>query len=250
MGGDQKLVPGAATDTAIDAAAALKLEALAVVIARRIPVGSLGLLDYALCTSPDLRESMRRLTRYFALVTQRVKLVLEVRDGQARLVFNRDGRAARQWVEFASAMIAERLRQAMGSSMRYSLVSFIHGPPKKTTAHDWFFGVKVRFGATHDVLAFPAVLLDSPVRTAAAALGGVLEGHEAARADPRRAAPRTGLLDEARRACAHQLLEDPSLTVTEVVHRLAFSDPSAFFRAFRRWTGQSPKATRGRLSLH
>jgi AraC-like DNA-binding protein len=48
------------------------------------------------------------------------------------------------------------------------------------------------------------------------------------------------LLDEARRARASSLL-DKDLTVAEVSERLGFSEPSAFFRAFRRWTGGSPK---------
>jgi AraC-like DNA-binding protein len=48
------------------------------------------------------------------------------------------------------------------------------------------------------------------------------------------------LFDEARRARAATLL-DQHLTVAEVAERLGFSEPSAFFRAFRRWTGGSPK---------
>lgn len=49
------------------------------------------------------------------------------------------------------------------------------------------------------------------------------------------------LLDEARRSRARELLE-AGLKVADVSARLAFSEPSAFFRAFRRWTGQTPNA--------
>ncbi len=46
-------------------------------------------------------------------------------------------------------------------------------------------------------------------------------------------------------ACS--LLEDTSLAMDEVARRLGFSESSAFSRAFRRWTGQSPGQFRSRL---
>lgn len=56
----------------------------------------------------------------------------------------------------------------------------------------------------------------------------------------RRGTSHQELLDEARRDSA-QVLLDAGLTIAQVSERLGFSEPSAFFRAFRRWTGQSPK---------
>lgn len=50
--------------------------------------------------------------------------------------------------------------------------------------------------------------------------------------------------DGARRDAAITLLNDPNLTVCEVAERVGFSDPSAFHRSFKRWTGQSPGAYR------
>lgn len=50
--------------------------------------------------------------------------------------------------------------------------------------------------------------------------------------------------DSARRDAAIALLHDPQLTVCEVAERVGFSDPSAFHRSFKRWTGQSPGAYR------
>jgi AraC-like DNA-binding protein len=48
------------------------------------------------------------------------------------------------------------------------------------------------------------------------------------------------LLDEARRALAEQLLLDIDVSVKDAAYSLGFSDPSAFNRAVRRWTGQTP----------
>lgn len=50
------------------------------------------------------------------------------------------------------------------------------------------------------------------------------------------------LLDSVRRELAVRHLADPNATVAKVAWLVGFSEPSAFHRAFRRWTGQSPRA--------
>ena len=50
------------------------------------------------------------------------------------------------------------------------------------------------------------------------------------------------LLDIVRRELAIRHLADPNATVAKVAWLVGFSEPSAFHRAFRRWTGQSPRA--------
>ncbi len=49
------------------------------------------------------------------------------------------------------------------------------------------------------------------------------------------------LLDEARRELAVRHLAAPDATVAKVAWLVGFSEPSAFHRAFRRWTGHSPR---------
>lgn len=49
------------------------------------------------------------------------------------------------------------------------------------------------------------------------------------------------LLDDVRRERALLLLDDSSLTVSQVSFLLGYSEPAAFFRAFRRWTGATPQ---------
>ncbi|WP_394828044.1 helix-turn-helix transcriptional regulator [Pendulispora albinea] len=48
------------------------------------------------------------------------------------------------------------------------------------------------------------------------------------------------LLESARRESAYAYLRDPSLTMTEIAFRLGYRDATAFFRVFKRWTGQTP----------
>lgn len=53
------------------------------------------------------------------------------------------------------------------------------------------------------------------------------------------------VLDDLRRRMALHYLTAERLTVSETSYRLGFSEPSAFSRAFQRWTGTSPKGAAG-----
>ena len=48
------------------------------------------------------------------------------------------------------------------------------------------------------------------------------------------------ILDDVRCEFACALLQDRSLSVGDVAFFLQYSEPAAFHRAFRRWTGQAP----------
>ncbi|MBW4694490.1 MAG: AraC family transcriptional regulator [Lyngbya sp. HA4199-MV5] len=52
------------------------------------------------------------------------------------------------------------------------------------------------------------------------------------------------LLDETRQALAQRHLSNPATPIHDVAFLLGFSEPSAFHRAFKRWTGQTPRAYR------
>lgn len=54
----------------------------------------------------------------------------------------------------------------------------------------------------------------------------------------------TELLDGLRRRLALKFIREEGLSVKEVAYRLGFSDPAAFSRAFKRWTGASPRGPR------
>ncbi len=50
--------------------------------------------------------------------------------------------------------------------------------------------------------------------------------------------------DNARRDVAISLLRQQGMTVSQVAEQVGFSDPSAFHRSFKKWTGQSPGSYR------
>lgn len=52
------------------------------------------------------------------------------------------------------------------------------------------------------------------------------------------------VLDGLRRRVALRLIREEGVAVKEAAWRLGFSDPAAFSRAFKRWTGRSPRDMR------
>lgn len=53
------------------------------------------------------------------------------------------------------------------------------------------------------------------------------------------------VIDELRAEEARRLVHDQTLSVTEIAFLLGYSESRAFLRAFKRWTGESPKRFRG-----
>jgi AraC-like DNA-binding protein len=282
-------------DAGLDAAAAaLSDDALALTLAERLPLGALGTLDYALCTSASLGEGLQKLARYYGIATQRSELALVDDPPHASLVGRRaEGVSySRHAIELPFAVIAARMRQTLGAAARFVEVGFAHAAPADTTRHERFFGANVRFSSAPDRLVFASELLALPLRTASRALAEVLEVKmrelaTAAQGDPflvrahaavaelldrgeisldalaaqletgRRTLQRelrdrgtshTGVLDAIRRERALALLSSGELSVNAVSGKLAFSEPSAFYRAFRRWTGASVESFRGKAT--
>jgi AraC-like DNA-binding protein len=56
------------------------------------------------------------------------------------------------------------------------------------------------------------------------------------------------LVDVVRRRYAERYLADDRLAISEIAFLVGFSEPSNFHRAFRRWTGLTPAAFRGRAA--
>ena len=52
------------------------------------------------------------------------------------------------------------------------------------------------------------------------------------------------ILDDVRSDFAHALLQDRSLSIGDIAFFLQYSEPAAFHRSFRRWTGLTPQAFR------
>ena len=55
------------------------------------------------------------------------------------------------------------------------------------------------------------------------------------------------VLEALRRELANNYLEDPRVALREIGYLLGYSEPSAFNRAFKRWTGTTPAAARAAI---
>ena len=53
------------------------------------------------------------------------------------------------------------------------------------------------------------------------------------------------IMDDVRAELSRALLQDRSLSIADVAFFLQYSEPAAFHRSFRRWTGQTPQNYRG-----
>jgi AraC-like DNA-binding protein len=53
------------------------------------------------------------------------------------------------------------------------------------------------------------------------------------------------LVDEIRKDIALRYINDPRYSITDITFMLGFSYPSAFTRAYKRWTGETPSMSRG-----
>ncbi|MEZ5573830.1 MAG: AraC family transcriptional regulator [Halioglobus sp.] len=56
------------------------------------------------------------------------------------------------------------------------------------------------------------------------------------------------LIDQVREIHARRYLSDPTLSITRIGQQLGYADSSGFHRAFKKWTGLSPRAFREALS--
>lgn len=59
----------------------------------------------------------------------------------------------------------------------------------------------------------------------------------------------SGLVADLRKALSLQHLRRRELSLAEVAHRVGYEDVSAFYKAFKRWTGQNPSEYRAELRL-
>jgi AraC-like DNA-binding protein len=271
---------------------------LGIELARNIPLGWLGNVDYAFSTSATLSDALASVARQISEVADPVRFEFTVDAEEAHYLVPRlAGRSTEieaeiaVMQEFTIAFNVRRLRDVLGEdTAELTRVYFTRPAPKTTAAYESFFKAPLSFDAPHDGFSFPRALLDAPLLTAHPELARTLaeapkrRGSPAAPADAdpflvevravlaralkhgqsavgvevlaaelgtsgrvlqRRLKERnlslTRLVDDVRRARAAELLEKEGVLLCDVAYSLGFSGLAPFFRAFRRWTGTSPR---------
>lgn len=264
----------------------------AVLGAERYSPGDYGLVGFVAMNSPTLGEAIRQAVRFLGLWTDDPGMQLRD-DGTVSVVYRTKFADRVGWRFATEATHAELLNGARLVTQKHITpleVRFEHIGPRDISAHEAFFGCKVRFRAPDSALVFRPEDLALPLPKADAQLGEYLRSialqalekrggvesspldkirgiiaEELQRGVPsleqvakslatsertlRRRLESEGtsfreLLDETRAGLARSYVSDRRIPLSEVAFLLGFSEPSAFHRAFKRWTQTTPNAWR------
>lgn len=177
-------------------------------VGRRIPLQQ---VDFA-CASPDHRDDYRV---FFGAPVRfdQAQSLLAFDAAYLKLPINRSEAALKQFLRGAPANLLVRYRHDVGLAAR------VRDTLRAATPADW---------PGFEALAVQLRLSPATLRRRLRA-----EGQSFA-----------AIKDELRFAAAQQLLRESRLSVAELAQRLGYSEPSAFHRAFLKWSGQSPGAFR------
>ncbi|WP_319823918.1 AraC family transcriptional regulator [Thalassovita sp.] len=175
-------------------------------VGRRIPLRG---LDFA-CAAPEHRAEYRRFfgapVRFDAPTT-----CLRFDAAYLSLPVVRTEQALKSFLRAAPANILVRFRHDQGTAIR------VRNLLAKRPAADW-----PSFQALADTLGVSTATLRRQLRA---------DGQSY-----------MSIKDELRVARAEQMLRDPAVSIAEIAAQLGYSEPSAFFRAYRKWTGRSPRS--------
>jgi AraC-like DNA-binding protein len=168
-------------------AAALDEPHLGLLLPAGLAFSRYELPDLAVRSSPTLRESLHRLSRYAPLLSDAVSFGFEERDGTGRFSHRVAGHPRginRHLNEFAMAMGVHECSARTGLPMPVREVCFVNPRPRSLDALvAWFGTPALHFGRLENMLVFDAAVLDAPQKTA----------------DPRMLQTAEGLADEAMR---------------------------------------------------
>lgn len=242
-----------------------------------------GLLGPVIVNSPDVRTLLEDLCQFHPMFDRDRIVVARKSTGVSVSVLSAEGGPSHpDTVDAVFALLCRALRRLAGHQAVPSEARFRRPAPVDPGVYHALFG-RVVFAASGDVCFFgetalsaPIVLADPVVRSMlrpyaerraahrevswAAAVARLLGDGVAELTDVARAlavstrtlqsrleaegASFAALADSIRRERALGMIALPDLPVTVIAARLGFATPSAFTRAFRRWTGMSPSQYR------
>ena len=242
-----------------------------------------GLLTPLLANCPDVGTALAELARFHPLLERdRILLTRGPRSVTLTLRAPDGGPAHEDTVDAFFAVLCRMLRRLAGERGIPSQVTLRRARSGRD-AYAAAFGVHAVFGQPADSCWFGASALQAPIGQADPVVRRALLPHAQYRiARPRTpwsaavsecaaagtfglaqvagllaVSPRTlqvrleeegtsfaAVIEAVRKERALALLTEPGLPISVIAARTGFATPSAFTRAFRRWTGQSPSLYR------
>lgn len=141
---------------------------------------NLGVLGLAIKTAPTLRQSLKRVERFFRLVTDTASYHLDEAGDPAFFVFKPQA-AHNRTLEFrneaALTGFAMNMRRFAGPQFAIEFVSFRHSCRGDQSRYAALFGSPVHFDADRDVIAVRPEILDLSNRLGDEAVSNFLTGH-------------------------------------------------------------------------
>ncbi|MEZ5721346.1 MAG: AraC family transcriptional regulator [Paracoccaceae bacterium] len=248
-----------------------------------------GALGLAFKSAATLGASYARVARFARLWTSVVVYSLEPDGGATWFHLHRSGprrlgmRLSNEATLASATAIAREVSPIAGFTPLE--VHLRHAAPGNISAHEAYFGCKVRFGSDRDALLISSAAMETPNRLGDKGITRFLVDHlereldelvdtrpltdrtrdviaralseglpkmgdvarrlgVSARSLHRRLADegltfRT-LTEDTRREIAEGLLREEQYSIAEIAYLTGFSEQSAFNRAFKRWTGETP----------
>lgn len=201
--------------------------AIALRVSTLVKPSTLGVIGYLAAASESRRNAFELVKGLTPLLWENFACDLEC-DAEVAFLRCRAGgqsRASRFTTEYAIGLTVTMSR-ALGASRSDPLEArFSHPPPAHAAEYGSILRLPVRFDAGEDGVLFPIAMMDSSNPSADAALRQLLERHAA---DQLARILSNAPFPERVRACLLSMLPR------------GFSAPSAFTKAFRRWTGRTP----------
>src|SRR5258705_8755866 len=154
---------------------------VALALARVIPPGSFGVVEYVCRAAPTLGEALRQWVRYLNLLDDAVVVGIVDDEGDperacVRVVVESEAPAPASH-ELCFALLAAQARELVAAPFRVAAIDFTHRAPGDAAAYRAWFDAPVRFGAEHTQLVVAKSALAAALKTADPNLAAILARH-------------------------------------------------------------------------
>jgi AraC-like DNA-binding protein len=203
-----------------NAARALKEPCFGFRLGSAVELTEAGLVPYLAHNSRDLREAVRNVCRYLAILTEGMVSELREEAGEARLllsVIDPAGAASRQLAEFGATRLVRHLGALTGHRVRPIRVELVHDTACPGLARH--LGLPVAVHQPHNAVVFEASSLTVPVIDADARLLAILQHYS----DDLLARRPQGDLVTSVEGCILENLHTGELGMTELARSLGMS---------------------------
>lgn len=135
-------------------------DSLPIACGKHVTIARCGALGYALYTSPTIADAFACLVRYNGLINSTGRWRLENAGSSAYAVWDRDEQTLGQRVanEGSLASFVSVGSELMGSTRAMKSVHVAHPAPRRTAAHEAYFSVPIRWGASQNSIELDAAV--------------------------------------------------------------------------------------------